>query len=97
MPNTERAPQDHNHRFWKWIGGVLSVLLVTAVVALVGTIRQIEHLRTTQELMAKDVAKNTKWIADWSAVLRVPERDQKQDSDIEELKRRLTTLESHSP
>lgn len=89
-----------NGRVWKWVSGVLGVLLVAAIVGLVTSIRKIERVETTQELMGEDVATNTQWIADWSAVLRVPERDQKQDSDIEalkqqgeELKRRLTVLE----
>ena len=87
------APINHNNRFWKRCSGILATLFVAAVVALAGTIRQIEHLKTTQEEMAKDVEANAKWIDDWSNVLRVPERDQRQDSAIEELRRRLTTLE----
>ncbi len=89
----DSVERNHNHRFWKWVRGILGVLLVTAVVGLVGTIRQVQHLRTTQDLMGKVVEKNTKWIADWYAVLRVPERDQRQDSAIEELTRRLRALE----
>lgn len=73
--------------------GVLGVLLVTAVVALVGTIKQVAHLQTTQELMGKAVAANAQWIRDWYNELRVPERDQRQDSAIEELTRRLIVLE----
>ena len=89
----EALTVNHNSRFWKWCSGILGALLVTAVVALAGTIRQMEHLKTTQEEMAKDVEANAQWIDDWSAVLKVPERDQRQDSAIEELRRRLAILE----
>ena len=92
MP-TNALPHNHNNRFWKWVTGVLGVLLVAAVVALAGTIKQIERLETTQELMADAVEVNAQWIRDWYNELRVPERDQRQDSAIEELTRRLTALE----
>ncbi len=90
---TTGLPHNHNGRFWKWVAGVLGVLLVAAIVGLVASIRKMERVQTTQEIMGKDVATNKKWIADWSAVLKVPERDQRQDSNIEELTRRLTALE----
>lgn len=86
----------HNHsngRVWKWCSGVLGILLVAAIVGLVDTIKQIEHLETTQELMGKNVEANAKWIRDWSNVLRVPERDQRQDSNIEDIMRRVALLE----
>jgi len=89
----ESTQVNNNQRFWKWLGGVLSMMLVTAVVALVSTIRQIEHIKTTQNLMGKEVDKNAQWIRDWYNELRVPERDQRQDSAIEELTRRLRVLE----
>ena len=85
--------RNYNQRFWKWLTGILGVLLVTAIISLLGMIKQIEHLRTTQESMAKEVDKNAQWIRDWYNELRVPERDQRQDSAIEELTRRLTALE----
>ena len=85
--------QVQNGRLWKWISGVLSVLLVAAIVGLAGTIKQIEHLETTQELMGKAVEDNAQWIRDWSNVLRVPERDQRQDSNIGDIMRRLAILE----
>jgi len=66
---------------------------LSTIVGLIGTIKKIEHLETTQGLMGKDVNANAQWIRDWANVLRVPERDQRQDSAIEELKRRLTALE----
>lgn len=78
---------NHNHRFWKWVTGILGTLLVVAVVTIAGTIKQIERLQTRQDRMGEDVETNTKWIADWYAVLKVPERDQHQDSAIEELTR----------
>lgn len=84
---------NNNNRFWKWCSGILGALLVTAIVALAGTIKQMEHLKTTQEEMAKDVEANAKWIDDWSNVLRVPERDQRQDSAIEELRRAATEIQ----
>ena len=86
-----------NGRIWKWVSGVLGVLLVTAVVGLVAAIKQMERVATTQESMGKDVEANAQWIRDWSSVLRVPERDQAQDSAIEELRRRLALLEGGSP
>jgi len=93
MQQTDPVQRNNNQRFWKWVTGVLSILLVTAIIALVGTIRQIEHLETTQELMDKVVAANAQWIRNWYNELRVPERDQRQDSAIEELTRRITVLE----
>ncbi len=48
-------------------------------------IRVVGELEVRQERMGEDVAVNARWIADWYAVLRVPERDQSQDSAIEEL------------
>ena len=94
MQQGESIPRNHNQqRFWKWVSGVLGLLLVTSIIALMGTIRQIEHLQTTQLLMGKEVAANAKWIRDWYNKLRVPERDQRQDSAIEELTRRLVVLE----
>lgn len=93
--NGERA--NHNGRFWRWVAGVLGTLLVAAVVALFSTMRQtgatLVKLDTRQELMNLAVTKNTKWIADWYAVLKVPERDQHQDSAIEENARRIRVLE----
>lgn len=94
MQQTDSIQHNSNQRFWKWVSGVLSVLLVAAVVALIGTIKQIEHIETTQEAMGKAVAANAQWIRDWYNELRVPERDQRQDSAIEELTRRLTMLEN---
>lgn len=78
---------NHNSRLWKWCSGILATLLVAAVIALVrgrmDTIRQIEHLRTVQVLMDKELKElkagpvndHTQWIADWYAVLKVPERE----------------------
>ena len=88
---TDSAP--NNQRFWKWFAGVLGILLTTAIIALANTIKQIEHLKTTQELMDKAVAANAQWIRDWYNELRVPERDQRQDSAIKDLTRRIETLE----
>lgn len=93
MTRDEERSAEHNHRFWKWVSGVLGVLLTTAIIALIGTIKQVEHLRTTQVLMGEAVAENAQWIRDWYNELRVPERDQRQDSAIEELTRRLAVLE----
>ena len=77
-----------NNQLWKWVAGVLGTLLVAAVVSLGTMIRTVGELQVRQRIMGEDVAKNAQWIADWYAVLRVPERDQSQDSDIEELTRR---------
>ncbi len=93
MQQADPVQRNNNQRFWKWITGILGVLLVTAIASLVGTIKQIEHLQTTQELMGKAVAANAQWIRDWYNELRVPERDQRQDSAIEELTRRVAVLE----
>lgn len=95
---------NHNSRFWKWITGVLGILLVTAAGAMVRSeikhaeemgeiLKQMEGLRTTQVIMGEQADKSTQWIEDWSLVLKVPERDQRQDSAIEELRRRIVALE----
>ena len=60
------------------------------------TIKQIEKLQTTQEMMIRSIDVNAQWIRDWSTVLRVPERDQRQDSELEELERRLNMLEQEA-
>lgn len=91
----ERVMAENNHhRVWKWVSGVLGVLLSVSVVGLVGTIREIVELHTTQVAMGRAVEANAQWIRDWSTVLRVPERDQRQDSAIEDLSRRIRRLES---
>ena len=87
--------QTNNHRFWKWVSGILTVVVVAEGGLLVKTDRQIVALDTKQVAMGIAVSANAQWIRDWSTVLRVPERDQKQDSNIEELKRRLFVLEKH--
>lgn len=94
MMTLPTTPNHNSSRKLQWLSGILVTLLVAAVIGLVTTIQQIQELRTTQVLMGKDVDVNTEWIADWSAVLKVPERDQKQDSNIEELKRRVRILEN---
>jgi len=95
VPTSESHRHTNNHRFWKWVSGVLGVLLVASVIALIRSDRQITELKTTQIMMGQAVETNAQWIRDWSTVLRVPERDQKQDSNIEELQRRLFVLEKH--
>ena len=97
MVEINSVQRNNNQRFWKWLTGVLGVLLVSSIIALVGTIKQIEHMKTTQDLMGKEVDKNAQWIRDWYNELRVPERDQRQDSAIEELTRRLMVLEKYPP
>lgn len=82
-----------NNRFWKWVSGILAVLLTASITLAFGTLKQIQTIQTIQDAMERDVAENTKWIDDWARVLRVPERDQRQDSDIVELKRRITMVE----
>ncbi len=84
-----------NNRLWKWLSGILAVLLTASIIGAIGTLRQIQDIQTTQLLMGKTVIENAKWIRDWSTVLRVPERDQRQDSDIVELKRRMSSLEQY--
>lgn len=95
---------NHNHRFWKWVTGVLSVLLLTAITGYIrseikrdqfekAVMELLVGFGVKQDLMGKRVDKNAQWIVDWSAVLKVPERDQRQDSHIEELTRRVTALE----
>ena len=79
--------QIRNNHFWKWVAGVLATLLVAAVVSLVSMIRTVGELEVRQRIMGEDVEANADWIADWYSVLRVPERDQRQDSDIEEIVR----------
>jgi len=59
---TEEKP--NNNRMWKWVSGVLGVLLVTGIIALLGTIKQMENLHTTQLLMGDAVEANAKWIRD---------------------------------
>ena len=92
----------NNSHFWKWVAGVLGTLLVAAVVSLVSMIRTVGELQVRQRIMSEDVETNTSWIANWYSVLRVPERDQSQDSAIEdrmyryeEITRRLGILEGH--
>ncbi len=87
------TPNRNSSRLWKWISGVLGGLLTVSIIGTISTIRQIEHLQTTQLLMNQAVGVNAQWIRDWSAVLKVPERDQRQDSAIKELERRLDMLE----
>ncbi len=82
----------NNNRLWNWVSGVLCVLLAVSIIGALGTLRQIQKLVTTQVLMGEAVAANAQWIRDWHTVLKVPERDQRQDSDIDELKRRVDTL-----
>ena len=77
----------HNHRVWKIVSGIISGLLLLAIVGMLRMGTQIENLRTTQENMSGDVAENAQWIHDWDAVKKVPERDQKQDDNIDELQR----------
>ena len=100
----KRIYGNHNHRFWKGVIGVLSILLAGAVFGLVRSeikraedlgevLKQMEGLRTTQVLMGQQADKSTTWIEDWSSVLKVPERDQRQDDNIEQHERRLTALE----
>ena len=117
----DRPAGNHNNRLWKWVSGVLSVLLAAVVVGYVDNIRQVEHIRTTMDLMSitvknlevarveaikarehlgtaqgemgKAVVVNTQWRDDWYNKLRVPERDQRQDSAIEDIIRRLVILE----
>jgi len=84
---------NNNNRLWKIASGILASLLVVAVIALINNGQRITELRTTQVLMAVTVDGNAQWIRDWSTVLRVPERDQRQDSAIEELLRRVASLE----
>jgi len=57
--------------------------------------RQIATLETKQVAMGKTVDAHEQWIDDWYNKLQVPERDQRQDSNIEELQRRLFVLEKH--
>ncbi len=95
--NNKTVSGNHNHRFLKWLSTVLGMLLVAAVIALVSTIKQhgvaVAQLQTTVKLIVeetipavqKDADKSTKKWEDWAFVLKVPERDQRQDSAIEEL------------
>jgi len=79
------AQTSRNNHIWRWAAGVLGTLLVVAVVSLGSMIRTVGELQVRQQIMAEDVEANAKWIVDWSTVLRVPERDQSQDSAIEQL------------
>ncbi len=87
---------NQNHRSWKWITGILGALLVVAITSLISNIRNtavtLEGLQLRQERMGEDVRRNAQWISDWYAVLRVPERDQQQDSAIEDILRRLELI-----
>lgn len=74
-----------NGRVWRSVAGVLGTLLVAAVVALFRISAVVGDLKTRQELMGIDVAKNAQWIVDWSTIRKVPERDQHQDDAIEDL------------
>lgn len=78
------------------MAGVLGTLLVAAVVSLVSMIRTIGELEVRQQIMSVDVEANAQWIVDWYAVLMVPERNQQQDSAIEEIIRRLEIIESRN-
>ena len=81
MQNGERV--NHNRRFSKLMSGVLCALLVVADVSLIQMGRAIGELQVRYE----DVAKNTQWIADTLSTAYQSERDQHQDSAIEELTR----------
>lgn len=90
---------NHNsNRKLQLIIGILATLLIPLLVAgaleVLSTFRRIEGMRVTGISTSQLAAENAKWIRDWSGVLRVPERDQKQDSNIEELKRRMEMLEN---
>jgi len=67
------------------MAGILGTLLVAAIITLGSMIRTVGELQVRQRIMGEDVESNARWIADWYSVLRVPERDQSQDSAIEEL------------
>lgn len=88
---------DRNARTWKWISGLLSVLLGAGILAVadaaLDTVKQLQDLQTRQVLMGENVAANAQWIKDWHEKLKVPERDQRQDTDIQELKRRMEIIE----
>ena len=93
MSNMKTGQTNRNNHLWRWVAGILGTLLVAAVVSLGTMIRTVGELQVRQRIMGEDVEANAQWIADWYAVLRVPERDQQQDSAIEEIIRRLEMIE----
>ena len=77
----------------KWTVEIFLVLIIAFVIWLARGVNQLGAQVTTTHQLEDRVKKMENWIDDWYNVLRVPERDQKQDSQILEFRQRIERLE----
>jgi len=78
----------------KWAVEILMTLLIVFVIWLATGVNQLDAEIARVSQLEQRVEKLEIWIDDWYNVLRVPERDQKQDSQILEFRQRLDRLET---
>ena len=82
----------------KWGLGILSAFIIAFVIWLAHSVNQLQGRESTdrqsREKLESRIEKLESWIDDWYNVLRVPERDQKQDSQILEFRQRIERLEA---
>lgn len=97
MGDELKAKNNHTNRLFKIITTVLCFLFVSLTLWTANTIRDLVIGAATGRVnYSRDsvlVQDHEQWIDDWYDVLKVPERDERQDSGIEDLKRRVEEIE----
>jgi len=78
----------------KWFATIVIGLIIVFVGWLAHGVNQMETSINRANQLEARVVKLESWIDDWLYVLRVPERDQAQDSKLSELERRIKRLEA---
>lgn len=68
-------------------------ILIAIILAIVIWLARSAFIERTNQLEQR-VVKLERWIQDWYNVLKVPERDQNQDAQIQEFRQRIDRLEA---
>lgn len=68
-------------------------ILIGIILAIVIWLARSAFIERTNQLEAR-VQKTEQWIEDWYNILKVPERDQNQDAQIQEFRQRIDRLEA---
>lgn len=96
----DHSKNNHTQRLFKILGcisGAVVLMFVSLVVWTANTISDLDiavaKIKVRQSADSVLVQTHKLWISDWHDVLKVPERDQAQDSGIEDLTRRVDEIE----